>query len=137
MDLRLFFKKDTEEETMEYGASSLFKDKNGEKIKWTLRKLTVDEAEKIRNDSLKISTVNGKPVTKFDTTSYNRKIAIASVVEPNLNNAELQDSYGVKRAEDLITQLFDGIGEYDAFINKIAEFSRIKTVEEDIEESKN
>ena len=48
MDLRIFFKQNREEKTTEYPASRLFKNENGEIIKWKLRKPSVEEMEDIR-----------------------------------------------------------------------------------------
>ena len=62
----------------------------------------------------------------------------ASVVEPDLYNAELQDTYGVNTAEELITEMIDNPGEYNdfaAFIQKFNGFT--ETMDEKVEEAKN
>ena len=62
----------------------------------------------------------------------------ASVVMPDLLNAELQDSYGVKEPEDLLLAMVDDPGEYNdlaAFVQKFQGFN--VSFEERVEEAKN
>ena len=42
---------------------------------------------------------------------------VASIVEPNLNDKTLQDSYGVMTPEDLLTEMIDNPGEYNDLVN--------------------
>ena len=65
MDLRIFFKQNREEKTTEYPASRLFKNENGEIIKWKLRKPSVEEMEDIRANSFTMKLAGG------DSPSYN------------------------------------------------------------------
>ena len=138
MDLRIFFKQNREEKTTEYPASRLFKNENGEIIKWKLRKPSVEEMEDIRANSFTMKLAGGgSPSPVFDSKKYQHKLVVASVVEPNLNNAELLKSYGKNRAEDVVPDMFDNIGEYDKLINFITKFAGIRTLEEDTEDAKN
>ena len=49
---------------------------------------------------------------KMQTSKYIQKMIVASVVMPDLYDAELQDSYGVKTPEDLLFAMVDDPGEY-------------------------
>ena len=62
----------------------------------------------------------------------------ASVVVPDLYDAELQDSYGVSTPEDLLVALVDDPGEYNdlaAFVQKFNGFDA--TLDDKVEEAKN
>ena len=138
MDLRVFFKQDREEKTTEYPASSLFKDEKGNIIKWKVRKPSVEELEEIRSNSFTMKLAGGdRPQPVFDNKKYQHKLVVAAVAEPNLHNAELLKSYSKSRAEDLVPEMFDSLGEYDKFINFIISFADIKPVSDDIEDAKN
>ena len=63
---------------------------------------------------------------------------VASVVELNLNNKDLQDSYGVMTPEDLIKEMIDDPGEYNDFASFIQNFNSFTTtLDEKVEEAKN
>lgn len=134
MDLSMFLKSDyIEGKEAQYKASSLFKEENGEKISWRFKRLSVDEVEQIRQSCF-IRSENG---IEIDPLLFNRRLAAASVVEPDLHNAALQDSYGVKRPEELITKLFADIGEYDLMVRFVAELNGLGTQASRIEAAKN
>lgn len=109
-------KKRSEEEVL-YPASESFVDEEGKPMMWKIRPITSKKAEKIRSECNSI--VGNKMVT--DNPKWNRMLAAECTVFPNLNDAELQDSYGVLSAEELITELLDNDGEYQAYIRKITE----------------
>ena len=85
--------------------------------------------------------VKGKPNMyrpKLDTSKYIAKMICACVVEPNLYDKELQDSYGVMTPEDLLKEMIDDPGEYQEFAAFIQEFNGFNTTLEDkVEEAKN
>ena len=69
---------------------------------------------------------------------YIAKIIVASVVEPNLNDKELQDSYGVMSAEDLIREMIDEPGEYSNFADFVTKFNGFdETFDEKYDKAKN
>lgn len=75
---------------------------------------------------------------QFDGNGYLVKMAAACIVSPNLNDKELQDSYGVMGAEQLIVEMIDSPGEFNAFMDKIQEFHGFKqTFQDKVEEAKN
>lgn len=137
MDLKVFLNAGKKsEETFEYVPTKKFKDEKGNAIPWIFRKLSIDEYEAIRDECTSINFADrGK--TKFNNTLFNKKFVVRSVAEPNLNNAELQDSYGVKKAEDLITKMFDNAGEYYNLLGYLLEVNGFKSFSEDVEEAKN
>lgn len=137
MDLKAFLNRENKtNKTFEYTPTQKFKDGNGNVIPWVFKKLSIDEYEAIRDECTSINFADrGK--TKFSNTLFNKKFMCSSIVEPNLNNAELQDSYGVKKAEDLITKMFDNVGEYYRLLGYLLEVNGFKSLGEDVEEAKN
>jgi hypothetical protein len=85
--------------------------------------------------------IKGKPNAyrpKLNTSLYLVKMMVASIVSPNLYDAELQDSYGVKTPEELLKEMIDDPGEYNDFASFIQEFNGFNTSMEDkVEEAKN
>ncbi|MDQ0269936.1 phage tail assembly chaperone [Cytobacillus purgationiresistens] len=79
----------------------------------------------------------GKQERVFDVVKYNRGVCAASIVYPDLNDAELQESYGVRGAEELYSSLFL-FGEAAEILEKVTEISGLSaSIEDDIEEAKN
>ena len=137
MDLKAFFNTGNKAtETFEYVPTQKFKDEKGNAIPWKFKKLSIDEYEAIRDECTSINFAD-KGKTKFNNTLFNKKFVCNSIVEPNLNNAELQDSYGVKKAEDLVTLMFDNAGEYYSLLGYLLEVNGFKSFSEDAEEAKN
>ena len=126
---------------VEYPATKSILDENGKPVQWKLRPLTTTEDEAIRNACMKEAPVPGKKGQfrqRIDASLYMVKQVVAAVEFPNLNNAELQDSYGVKTPEDLVRQLVDNPSEYLDLVNKVREISGFDEDMEDIvEEAKN
>lgn len=137
MDLKAFLNTGNKTtETFEYVPTQKFKDEKGNAIPWKFKKLSIDEYEAIRDECTSINFAD-KGKTKFNNTLFNKKFVCNSIVEPNLNNAELQDSYGVKKAEDLVTLMFDNAGEYYNLLGYLLEVNGFKSFSEDAEEAKN
>lgn len=89
---------------VEYAASKRFLDKDGDPVLWRLRPLTNLEIEKIMDRNTKNIQVKGtREVRKeYDQAAAQTEMTLASVVYPNLNDEELQQSYEVVGAEELL-----------------------------------
>lgn len=140
--LNRFLKKNkVEKKTVEYVATKDLVDDKGEPLKWTLKELTTREVDDIRDSCTIEVPVKGKMRqyrTKTDNSKLVAKLITASVVFPDLDNAELQDSYGVMGAENLIREMVDNPGEYVNFSEFVQELSGFnETLEDDIETAKN
>ncbi len=62
----------------------------------------------------------------------------ACIVEPNLYDKELQDSYGVMTPEELLKEMIDDPGEYQDFASFVQDYNGFNTsFEEKVEEAKN
>lgn len=128
-------------ETTKMAVTKSLVDENGNPLEWTIKPLTTRENDDIRDDCMRDVPVIGKPNVfrpKLDTSKYIAKMICACVVEPNLYDAELQDSYGVKSPEELLKEMVDDPGEYQelaAFIQNYNGFDT--TLEDKVEEAKN
>jgi hypothetical protein len=141
-NLNQFFKNNKKQkENVQFAATSSLVDENGNPLKWTIKPLTTKESEDIRDACTIEVPVKGKPNMfrpKLNVNQYLSKMMVASIVEPNLYNAELQDSYGVKTPEDLLKEMIDDPGEYNAFVAFVQNLNGFnKSLEDMVEEAKN
>lgn len=141
-DLSRFLKKNKKKkENIKIPATMSLTDENGSPLLWEVKPLTTKEDNAIREACTIDVPVTGKPGMfrpKFDGNKYLAKMAASCIVFPNLNDKELQDSYGVMGAEQLITEMIDDPGEYNDFMNRIQEYHGFKeTFQDKVEEAKN
>ncbi len=104
-----------------YAATKSLCDENGKPLEWEFRHITSKENESLRDDCTIDIPITGKPNMfrpKVQSGKYIQKMITASVVMPDLYDAELQDSYGVNTPEDLLLAMVDDPGEY----NELAAF---------------
>ena len=131
----------TVKENTTYVATKSLTDEKGEPLPWTIKPLSTKENDNIRDDCMMEVPVTGKPNMfrpKLNTSKYIAKMICACVVEPNLYDKELQDSYGVMTPEDLLKEMVDDPGEYQDFAAFIQNFNGFNTTLEDkVEEAKN
>ena len=136
-----FFKQNKiKKENTTYPATKSLVDENGKPLEWVIQPLTTEKDQKIRNDCTYEEQVVGRKneyKPKFDVQKYLCKMACASILEPNLYDKELQDSYGVMTPEDLLKSMVDNPKEYDALVNFIDEYNGNTSLQEKVEEVKN
>lgn len=107
-----------------YAPTASLCDENGNPLEWEFKHITSKEHEELRDECTIDVPVTGKPNMfrqRLQSGKYIAKLIAASVVVPDLQDAELQDSYGVKKAEDLLLAMVDHPGEYNelaAFVQK-------------------
>lgn len=141
-DLKLFLKSNKKEKsTKKYAATKSLCDAKGNPLEWELKAITTEENDKIRDDCTYEVPITGKPNmyrTKVNTSKYIAKMIAASIVFPDLNDAELQDSYGVMCAEDLIKKMVDNPAEYDDLAKEVQEFNGFDVdINDKVDEAKN
>jgi len=141
-NLKLFLKQNKKvRENTTYPATKSLCDENGNPLLWEIKPLTTKESEDIRESCMIEVPVKGKPNMfrpKLNTSLFLAKMMVASIVFPNLYDAELQDSYGVKTPEELLKEMIDDPGEYNEFAAFIQKFNGFNTtLEEKVEEAKN
>lgn len=127
------------DENVKYVASKRFTAK-GKPVEWELKAIDSDLDEALRKECTKKVPIAGKRGQfnqETDTDKYIGKMCVACVVYPDLNNAELQDSYGVKSADALLKKMLLP-GEYTELKAKVMEVNGYDmSMEELVEEAKN
>ncbi len=124
-----------------YAPTASLTDENGKPLNWEFRPLGSKENEQLRDSCTIEVQVTSKPNLfrpKLNTSQYISKMIVASTVFPDLYDAELQDSYGVKTPEDLLYALVDDAGEYQDFTVWMQKYQGFtKTFDEKVDEAKN
>lgn len=73
----------------------------------------------------------------FNSNVYSMELIKASIIEPDLKNAELQDSYGVMSEEELLNEMFTG-AEFVKITTIVNEFNSLdESINDKIKEAKN
>lgn len=128
------------EETVNYVASKRYTTKDGKPVEWKIRAIDSDLDEAIRKECTKRVPVAGKRGQhnlETDTDKYVGRMCVACTVYPDLNDAELQDSWGVKSADALLKRMLLP-GEYAEYKTKVMEVNGYDmSMEELVDEAKN
>lgn len=97
-------------------------------IEWELQVISNEEINKIRKSCTKkeYNRKNGSYDVTTDDVRFNNEMVCASVVYPNLNDAELQDSYKVTSAQELILRMLTP-GEYVDLVAAVSEVCGFQT----------
>lgn len=83
---------------VKYAASPRFKGEDGKPELWEICCIDADEYSRIRNGCIKNVPVPGKKnqmTQQLDTYAFQAKVCARCTVFPDLNNSELQNSWGV------------------------------------------
>ena len=127
-------------ENIKYVASKRFLDDNKQPLEWEIKCITSEEDELLRKSCTKrIQVPGGRKGQYTQETDYNvylGKLAANCTVFPNLNDAELQDSYGVMGADALLKKML-APGEYADYLLKVQEVNGFQTLQENVDEVKN
>ena len=136
-ELSFFLKENKiKKENAFFPAAKSLVDKDGEPIKWEIRAVSTREDEAVREECTRFDSETGR--FRLDANRYMAKIAALAVVEPNLYNANLQNSYDVSTPEDLIREMIDEPHEYQAFISYVRRFGEVDApISKRIETAKN
>lgn len=140
-NLSAFLKQNAlENENVKFVASKRFIDDSGKPVEWEICGITSEEDEAIRKACTRKVQVPGKKGQYTPETDYNAylgKLAARCTIFPNLNNAELQNSYGCMGADSLLKTMLKP-GEYADYLAKIQEVNGFDvTMEELVDEAKN
>ena len=105
----------------------------GKVIPFVIRPITQKENELLIK---KYTRKDKKGNDNFNRTEYVQALTASAVVFPNLNDAKLQDKYGLGETEALKNMLL--VGEYATLAQEVQSLSGLDTdINEDIEEAKN
>ena len=127
-------------ENVKYVASKRYLDNDGKPLEWEIKCITSTEDEELRKSCTRRIPLpggrKGQYTQETDYTLYTGKLAATCTVYPNLNDAELQDSYKVMGADALLKKMLSP-GEYADYLIKVQEVNGFQTLQEDIDEAKN
>jgi len=127
-------------ENIKHVVSKRFVDEKGKAMPWEIRCITSTEDEQLRKLCTKRVQIPGKRNQFTQETDYNLylgKLAAMCTVHPNLDDAELQNSYGVMGSDAVLKKMLNP-GEYADYLTKVQEVNGFEvTFEESVEEAKN
>ncbi len=124
-----------------YAPTSSMLDSDGKPLQWEFQHLTSRQNEELREKCSIDVQITGKPNMfrqKLLTPKYLVQMVCASTVYPDLFDAELQDSYGVKTPEDLVYEMVDNPGEYAELLEWVQKFNGFdETIQDKTDQAKN
>ena len=122
-----------------FAPSPRFVGEDGKPVEWEIRCISADEYAKIRSDCFIQERVPGKKnqmTQRLDIYAFQTRVAARCTVFPDLTNAELQDSWGVTKPEDLVGAMLIG-GEFEDYIAEVLRVNGFKSESELVDEAKN
>lgn len=99
---------------------------------------TSDQQDCQKEAMVRVKNKGGGYRTELDAIRYSNLMLLAAIREPNLNNSDLQDSWGVKNSYDLLLKMFTPveIGELRVKMNELNGLSD-EEEENPVEQAKN
>ncbi len=136
MSLNGFFKSNAKSlPDVKVVVSERFTNEDGSPIEWVLHPISTKKVEEITKRNTKTTLKNGKKESVVNEENLNAELLEAVVLYPSLNDAELQDSYGVSSANELLSVMLYP-GETQVLTNALQEVMA-GTKANDIDELKN
>lgn len=103
MSLNGFFKNKAKQvDDVRVVVSERFTDKEGKPLEWVLHPISTKTVEEITKKNTVTKLVDGKKVKETNEENLNADLLEKVVLFPQLNDAELQDSYEVNNVNDLL-----------------------------------
>ena len=122
-----------------FAPSPRFKGEDGKPLEWEIRCISADEYARIRSGCIRQMPVPGKKnqfTQKLDAYEFQAKVCARCTVFPDLNDAGLQNSWGVVKPEELVGVMLIG-GEFDDYVAEVFRINGFKTENELVDEAKN
>ncbi len=138
MSLKSFLRQNAiKPENVKVAISDRFLDEDGKPELWEMQPIDEMYNQRIKDSCMRRSSKK-RGIPEMDTSLYTLRLATASVVYPDLKDAELQASYGAVGEEELLkAMLLPGeIANLYLKVQEVNGFDR-DLVEEDKEEAKN
>lgn len=139
-DLSLFLKENKKKkENGFFPATKSLCDANGKPLMWEIKPLSTRDDQELRDECTvqKFIGKNGERQLRFDSQKYIVRMMTACIIFPDLDDKKLQDSYGVKSAEDLIVEMIDDPDEFNEFAGFIQEYSGFDDIVDVEQKAKN
>lgn len=138
-DLKFFLKQNTiPVENQEVEVSKRFKDDAGNTVKFEIKSISNEMDDALRKQNTRqVKKAKGVIVPELDQQKYFVDLVLKSLVYPDLDDKELQDSWGVMDSRELINAMLLP-GEYTALLQEVQKINGWDVNIEDIkEEAKN
>ena len=138
-DLKFFLRQNAVlPQNEEVEVTQRFKDENGSPIKFEIKPISNELDDELRKQNTRqVKRAKGVYVPELDNQGYLADMTIIAVVYPDLNDKELQDSWGVMDAKELINAMLLP-GEYNVLLQAIQQLNGWDLSLDDIkEEAKN
>ncbi len=143
MNLKGFYKENAKQiENVKYVVSERFLDDDGKPVEWEIKCLFRMDEEAILKTCIRNADIPRRGLD-IDNELFTARLVAHSVVYPDLNKAELQDTYGVMSADELVrvmltapeytrlVQTVRNIGAKQISIKeKLEEFKKLKELKE-------
>lgn len=137
MNFNSFFKQNVKTiENKKITISERFINENGEIEQFEIRAISAQDDQLLRENCTGIKDINGQKFPMIDSNKYQALLCAACVVYPDLGNAELQDSYGVKTKQALLTAMLLP-AEFQDLATEVNKVNGFKTLGELTKEAKN
>lgn len=140
-DLSKFMKKNQiRQENTTFPATKSLVDEQGNPLLWEIKPIDTRTNDDLIDACSYDVQIPGKPGmfrVKVDQIKYKAMLVCASVTYPNLKDAELQDSYGVKTEVDLVREMIPSSGEFAQFVEFINGYNGFTPLQEAVDEAKN
>ncbi|WP_315117775.1 phage tail assembly chaperone [uncultured Clostridium sp.] len=112
----------------------------GKEKKMKFKPISAALGDELRKKCRKIDFYKGQKVMETNQDKYIANLIIESTIYPDLKNAELQNAWGVKGAEELLSAMKAKMndGEYSEWSSAVSEVNGYdKGMQELVEEAKN
>lgn len=131
-DIKAFYKENKQPQTQaQFVVSEKFVDpKTGKPIPWTIREISAEEDQALKDKYTEITTDRRTGVRNeyFDQNNYIIGIATLGVVEPELDDRGLLESYNVKRPDKLLQRMLSA-GQIQKLALKVIELSGLDDID--------
>lgn len=134
-DLKFFLKQNTiPVENQEVEVSKRFKDDAGNAVKFEIKSISNEMDDALRKQNTRqVKKAKGVIVPELDQQKYFVDLVLKSLVYPDLDDKELQDSWGVMDSRELINAMLLP-GEYTALLQEVQKINGWDLNVEDIKD---
>ena len=134
-DLKFFLKQNTiPVENQEVEVSTRFKDDAGNTVKFEIKSISNEMDDALRKQNTRqVKKAKGVVVPELDQQKYFVDLVLKSLVYPDLDDKELQDSWGVMDSRELINAMLLP-GEYTALLQEVQKINGWDLNVEDIKD---
>lgn len=134
MSTSAFFKRKEVNKVKDIIVSDEFVNEDGTIEKFRIRSISASEDRQIKKE---VTYKNENGIEDIDQEAYRREVLIRCIVYPDLQDADLQDHYGVVGEIELLEAMLKS-GEYNNLEYQIMDINGFnKTYADKVEEAKN